>query len=79
MKENREKRQQTRDSKLRQQQQRKDAHSQAHQLVMKEERTRELQRQREEALVQQEMARLRKEMQEQRRQEDEARQRWAVL
>ncbi|XP_033641657.1 coiled-coil domain-containing protein 191-like [Asterias rubens] len=75
VKENREKRQQTRESKLRQQQQHKDAQSQAHQIVMKEERTKEMQRQREEALVQQEMARLRKEMQEQRLQEEAARQR----
>ncbi|XP_022108360.1 coiled-coil domain-containing protein 191-like, partial [Acanthaster planci] len=75
VKENREKRQQVREAQLRQQQQHKAAQSQARQMVMKEERSKALQRQREEALLQQEMARLRKEMQDQRRLEEDARQR----
>ncbi|XP_038065148.1 coiled-coil domain-containing protein 191-like isoform X2 [Patiria miniata] len=75
VKENREKRQQSREAQLRQQQQHKEAQSQARQMVMKEERSKAMQRQREEALMQQEMARLRKDMQEQRRLAEEARQR----
>ncbi|XP_013411610.1 coiled-coil domain-containing protein 191-like [Lingula anatina] len=71
VKENREKRERELEKQRRERQAKKDAHFQAQQMILREEKEKNMRAKREELELQKEMARIRKQMQEERKKEEE--------